>query len=99
MIALIVVVEILALAGLAGIVCRLDQLSWRTHQAAVVAMHIGLGLGCLWALLEAVEGAVNLGGVGVVVATVCWLWTSLPTWAVGPPEHTQMPHGAAEVEP
>lgn len=83
-----IVVEVLALVGLAGIVCRLDALTWKTHQLAVVAMHVGMGVGCLWAILEAVEGVVTLGGAGAVITTLCWLWTSFPTWAKGPPTHT-----------
>ena len=85
---LALVIEVLAIAGIAGIACRIDQMTWQTHQAAVVAMHVGMGFACLWAFLDAVEGVVNLGGVGAVVSTVCWLWTSLPTWAFGPPKHT-----------
>lgn len=92
-----IVVEVLALVGLAGIVCRLDALSWKTHQLAVVAMHVGMGVGCLWAILEAVEGVVTLGGAGAVVTTLCWLWTSFTTWAKGPPTHTMI-HQPAHVE-
>lgn len=77
-----------AIGALAGIVCRLDALSWRTHQPAVVAMHMALGVACVWALVEAVAKDISIGSAASVAATLCWLWTSLPTWAKGPPSHT-----------
>lgn len=93
-----IVVEVLALVGVAGIICRLDPLTWKRHQPVVVAMHVGMGLGCLWALFEAIDGAVTPGSVGAVVTTLCWLWTSFPTWAKGPPAHT-VSHPPAKVTP
>jgi hypothetical protein len=76
-----------AMAGacMLALVCRLDAMTWRTHQASVVAMHLGMALACIWAFIA----PLNLGTIGAVLATSSWLWVSLPTWAGGPPEHTQ----------
>lgn len=84
-----------ALAGvcLLALICRLDGLSWRTHQASVVSMHIGMALLCVAAFLA----PVSIGELGGIVATASWLWVSLPTWAAGPPQHTETRPGELAV--
>lgn len=69
---------------LLALICRLDGLRWRTHQASVVAMHTGMAALCVWGLLSPVDP----GTLGGLLATASWLWVSLPTWASGPPAHT-----------
>lgn len=89
MIVLQFVVGAAALACLAVLVCRLDAMNVRTHQPTVIGMHVGMALGCAWALYGAGVGVVSPGSVGSVAAAACWLWVSLPTWAKGPPVWTE----------
>lgn len=97
MIVLQFVVGALALVALAACICRLDAMTWRTHQASVISMHIGLGIGCAWALYSASTAQITLGDVGIVVGAVCWIWISLPTWGDGlPPKWTET--GASELD-
>ena len=92
MIVIQVLVALAALLALGGLICRLNALSWRTHQPSVVAMHLGLAVADLWALQCAVTDQVNPGAIGIVVAALSWLWMSLRTWVDGPPPHTEA-HG------
>ena len=85
-----IILGLAAAVALGGLVCRLVQMNWRTHQAAVVGMHGGLALGCVWALHDLVAGIITPGTAGAVAAACCWLWASLPTWPNGPPRHTEM---------
>lgn len=84
---------VLSAACLLVLICRLDAMTWRTHQASVVSMHIGMALLCVSAFLW----PVNVGELGGIVATASWLWVSLPTWAKGPPEHTETRPGDLSV--
>ena len=83
----------LAALCLAALICRLDAMTWRTHQAGVISMHLGMALVCVWALLS----PVNVGLVGGVLSTASWLWVSLSTWRDGPPQHTETRPGDLDV--
>jgi outer membrane protease len=89
MIALQIVAGLMASAALGGMICRLEAMTWRTHQAAVIIMHMGLALGCLWAIHDAIRGEVSLGTVGAIVTAWGWMVVSLETWKHGPPVHTR----------
>lgn len=72
---------------------RLRMMSLRTHQVSVVLMHAGLALACLMALAT----PMGIANVAAVVASSGWLWTSLPTWSSGPPQHTESRPGELDV--
>ena len=72
---------------------RVRMMSLKTHQLSVVLMHSGLALMCLVAL----AAPLGIASVGTILASSGWLWTSLPTWASGPPHHTESRPGDLDV--
>ena len=96
MIVLQFVLGAVALVALSACICRLDAMTWKTHQPSVIAMHIGLGIGCAWAVYSASIAEITLGDIGIVIGSACWLWLSLPTWKEGPPKWTET--GASELD-
>lgn len=94
-----VAVGLLAAAALYGLLCRLNELTWRTHSWVAICMHLGLAVGCCWALGDVYRGEVNPGTLGIIVASLCWLYLSLPTWRYGPPQHLRAEHDAPAPRP
>ena len=80
MMILSLVVGVSALGSLFALICRLNMLNRRDNQPASIGMHIGLAFSVLWALNEAIHQDITPGSIGAVIASVCWLVVSFPTW-------------------
>jgi len=78
---------ITAIGALLGLICRLNMLHWRSNSAGVIFMHIGLAFACVWALHDALHYTITPGSIGSVLASICWLIVSLPTWSTKAPDH------------
>jgi len=89
MMILSLVVGVSALGSLFALICRLNMLNWRDNQPASIGMHIGLAFSVLWALNEAIHQDITPGSIGAVMASVCWLVVSFPTWVKEPPAHAR----------
>ena len=80
---------VLSVAALIGMICRIDGMTWRTHRAPVVAMNVAWGIAAGQSALQALEGVAGVEDAALAVGVLCWLWISWPTWADGPPPHTE----------
>lgn len=84
-----IAIGVSAIAALAALICRIDAMTWRTTSGPVIGMHLGLAIACIWAIGETFEHRLTPGAAGAVIASLCWLWVSYPTWAKGPPAHAE----------
>lgn len=87
--ALHIALAVAAIVALGGVLCRLFALDHRQHRWGVIAMHGGLAVACLWAVVESLSGRATAGDVGAVIGTLAWLGLSLSTWRSGPPPHAR----------
>lgn len=86
------------LAGLAAIAValpylhRVNAMSWRTHRACVLGLHL---VQLLWLVAVAWrafdERDVDAYHLLGIAAAAIWIWISHRTWRGGPPEHTTRP--------
>lgn len=67
-------------AVVAGFICRLDAMHFRTDEALLIAMHVALAAGAFSAGVNSWYGVVDKQDVCVLAAGACWLLNSLPAW-------------------
>lgn len=84
-------VSLIGIVSVFVLVCRLNPMHARTHRESVLTMNQALGVACIMAAADAVQGRVTMGGAAVVVGTAAWLWVSYATWYAGPPDWTLRP--------
>ncbi|MCA3173494.1 MAG: hypothetical protein ING25_10640 [Burkholderiales bacterium] len=94
MIAISILIGLSAFGALVGLICRLNALHWRDNKPSVIVLHIGLSFSVVWALHDALLQSITPGSIGAVVAALCWLMISWPTWAKKPPHHAFKQTGA-----
>lgn len=87
MTAISLLIGLCAFCALLGLICRLNTLHWRDNKPSVIVLHVGLAFAVIWALHDALVQSVTPGSIGSVVAAICWLVISLPTWGTNPPAH------------
>ena len=82
---------IFIVAGLAlgGLVCRLASINWFTHLGRVVGLHAALAIAAGQALVSAATGDAGVIDAAASVAGLLHLYVTWPTWAAGPPSHTE----------
>lgn len=71
------------------LLCRINELSWRTHRPLVVTYNLTLAIACIWAGWRAWDGRAELGDLCIAIAALCWIGISYPSWRNGPPHHTE----------
>lgn len=89
--------DILVLAAAAvvsyGFFCRLSELQFRRHRAAVVLFHL-FGLGAsVWSGIDAWQAAATMTHLCSLGTGAMWLTMSLHTWRNGPPPHVSSDWG------
>ena len=80
-------IVLISVATVAGYVCRLDGLRFRSHKLRVILLHVALMAGAGAAGFSAWGGHFDLQDFAGLASAIAWLWTSLPTWRHGPPSH------------
>lgn len=87
-----VLVGVLASVVLAFFLLRLVPLKWKTHQLPVVGLHLAWALWLGAVVSEAVTGwPQRLAWTDLlgVAGAALWIIISWPSWADGPPTHTE----------
>lgn len=84
--------DMLALMGASAAVVayalRLNLLTARDHRISVIVFHVALGGAAFAAGLNAWQGQTCLLSACAIVASLMWVFVSLPSWKNGPPAHT-----------
>lgn len=84
--------DVLALIGAAVAVVayalRLNLLTAKDHRISVIVFHVALGGAAFAAGLNAWQGQTCLLSACAIVASLMWVFVSLPSWKNGPPAHT-----------
>lgn len=85
--------DMLALMGASAAVVayalRLNLLTARDHRISVIVFHVALGGAAFAAGLNAWQGQTCLLSICAIVASLMWVFVSLPSWRHGPPLHAK----------
>lgn len=99
-IALDLVVAVAAVVALIASLCRVDALRYRRHRMSIILMHVGIGIGCVFAGMHALLGQTDTVDIAMVATSLAWMRASYRNWRNGvPAQYSTSPAPLDEVPP